>query len=860
MSSAQRLGSKLKIKLGNNSNKQGVSQDSGSQGTSYLKRSSALSNKRTLQNDQSHSQKEYGTPAFKKVATEQAWQQKVLGMSCPPPLCMVNGLGGQSNQEQAANEIQDYTNLVLKEDHVNRPLWVCPDGRIFLETFSPVYKQAYDFLIAIAEPACRPECIHEYRLTPHSLYAAVSVGLTTAQMVQVLERLSKVQLDSGIKNFIKQSTENYGKVKLVLQDNKFLVESPYPEILHTLLKDDIIKRAVVGDPRKGFTKHKALTDQVGADLSAMKDMNLETGETGQDAANSSIGAIGEINPTQQEVHAFEVQGSLVEDIKRRCMPDQLNYPMLEEYDFRKDKTNPDLSMELKPIVKHRPYQEKSLSKMFGNGRARSGIIVLPCGAGKSLVGVSATTRVKKSCLVLVTSSVSVDQWRHQYKMWSTIPDDQINRFTSDAKERFTTDRGVCITTYTMIAYSGRRSAEAQKVFEEICGREWGMLLMDEVHVVPANMFRRVIGIVKAHCKLGLTATLLREDSKIDDLNFLIGPKLYEANWLDLTREGHIANVSCAEVWCPMVPEFFREYLKKENSLKKSALYVMNPNKFQACEFLINFHERTRGDKIIVFSDNIFALREYATKMQKPFIYGPTSHAERIRILHAFKHRPDVGTVFLSKVGDTSIDIPEANVLIQISCHAGSRRQEAQRLGRILRAKKAKGVSNIFNAFFYTLVSKDTQEMYFSTKRQQFLIDQGYSFKVIPNLIDDATAEEMNLKYRDKKEQLDLLAKVLSASDHEAGEEQLDIQDDISGPSKSSRTVGNMAALAGGEGMFHMEYKVGDKGKNSGGRSRGGQKPNEHRPVSAQSNAKNKVIPSKLDKFKKKMQRDRPKLD
>ena len=235
----------------------------------------------------------------------------------------------------------------------------------------------------------------------------------------------------------------------------------------------------------------------------------------------------------------------------------------------------------------------------------------------------------------------------------------------------------------------------------------------QVHVVPANTFRRVISVAKSHCKLGLTATLVREDEKITDLNFLIGPKLYEANWMDLARGGYIANVQCAEVRCPMTEEFYAEYLKKENSKKKQALCVMNPNKFRACEFLIRFHEQERGDKIIVFSDNIFSLEKYATKLHKPMIHGETKHTERTKILEAFKTRKDYNTVFLSKVGDNSIDIPEANVIIQISSHAGSRRQEAQRLGRILRAKgtlqdRMAGGKEENNAFFYSLVSTDTQ--------------------------------------------------------------------------------------------------------------------------------------------------------
>ena len=157
----------------------------------------------------------------------------------------------------------------------------------------------------------------------------------------------------------------------------------------------------------------------------------------------------------------------------------------------------------------------------------------------------------------------------------------------------------------MLAYSGKRSYQAQQMMNFLQNREWGLLILDEVHVVPADMFRKVVSTVATHAKLGLTATLVREDNKIADLNFLIGPKLYEANWMDLSKRGYIANVQCAEVWCTMSPEFYREYLRIEGR-RKALLYVMNPIKIQSCQFLIQYHEN-RGDKIIVFSDNVYAL-------------------------------------------------------------------------------------------------------------------------------------------------------------------------------------------------------------------------------------------------------------
>ncbi|OIV93664.1 hypothetical protein TanjilG_04896 [Lupinus angustifolius] len=689
---------------------------------------------------------------------------------------------------------KDFSKLELKPDHPNRPLWACGNGRIFLETFSPLYKQAYDFLIAIAEPVCRPESMHEYNLTPHSLYAAVSVGLETETIVAVLNKLSKTKLPKDMIKFIHDSTANYGKVKLVLKKNRYFIESPFPEVLKTLLRDGTIAQARItseGANGDGFTISKAA-----GEISGTHDELINGAE---------VAAAAE----EKEAHSFEIDPSQVENVKQRCLPNALNYPMLEEYDFRNDTVNPDLDMELKPQAQPRPYQEKSLSKMFGNGRARSGIIVLPCGAGKSLVGVSAACRIKKSCLCLATNAVSVDQWAFQFKLWSTIREEQICRFTSDSKERFRGNAGVVVTTYNMVAFGGKRSEESEKIIEEIRNREWGLLLMDEVHVVPAHMFRKVISITKSHCKLGLTATLVREDERITDLNFLIGPKLYEANWIDLVKGGFIANVQCAEVWCPMTKEFFAEYLKKENSKKRQALYVMNPNKFRACEFLINYHERARGDKIIVFADNLFALTEYAMKLRKPMIYGATSHVERTKILQAFKTSKDVNTVFLSKVGDNSIDIPEANVIIQISSHAGSRRQEAQRLGRILRAKgklqdRMAGGKEEYNAFFYSLVSTDTQEMYYSTKRQQFLIDQGYSFKVITSL--PPSDEGPSLSYHHLEDQLALLGKVLSAGDDAVGLEQLDEDTDEIALNSARRSQGSMSAMSGAKGMVYMEYR------------------------------------------------------
>lgn len=760
----------------------------------------------------------------------------------------------KKDKKSSGNDLSSYFpnnfhDLQLKEDHMRRPIWVLPNLMIYLETFSPVYQQAYDFLIAIAEPVSRPRYIHEYEMNEYSLYAAVSIGITQDQIIAVLEKLSKTYLSDSTKQFIINSTSSYGKVKLLLRENKFFVESAYPQILEMLMNDETIKQAYIPSDSKHkafdtvtrllyrWQKVKELNQfkmlekkldeieiQEDAGEKLAREIELELEDKMEEAPRAKTAEeIAQIVEQDEEdddyvqdgddfrkikLYRFEINSAMSEIVTKRCR--ELNYPMLEEYDFRNDAKNPTLTFDLKPSTIIRPYQEKSLSKMFSNSSARSGIIVLPCGAGKTLVGITAACTIKKSILILTINNVSVEQWKSQFLLWSNIDENRIIPFTSSHKHKIPppTEACIVITTYSMVSSAAsKESGDSKQIMDKIKKREWGLMLLDEVHVAPAETFRRVVGIVKAHCKLGLTATLVREDEKHTDLYYLIGPKHYEANWMDLANRGYLADVKCVEVWCPMTREFHQAYLDS-NDAKKKLLYVMNPNKFRSCEYLINYHTQ-RGDKVIVFSDNLFALREYAERLSHYYICGDTKHYERTEVIEKFKNSDNVNCLFLSKVGDIALDIPNASVIIQIASHFGSRRQEAQRLGRILRAKhrSEKNPTGKNVAYFYTLVSQDTKEMYYSSKRQRFLVQQGYSFEVKDDLVKDISEDKhFKSKLPDKEAEKILLSKVLSLDDSNAlteitaGEEQMQ--------STARRRETNIRSISANDNIVYKRGKGG----------------------------------------------------
>ncbi len=537
--------------------------------------------------------------------------------------------------------------------------------------------------------------------------------------------------------FIGECVTQYGRAKLLLKRNQYFIETSDKQTLTELLKIEVVRREYdksmakreLEEAKKDPVIAAAETAPKAAQVSYVQPQNASQGYYFLQLEENDDEDVEEEEETK--VVQFEVEN--LEEVKHQCLGH--NLPLLEEYEF-KDDTALQLRLDLLPTTQVRPYQEQSLSKMLSGRRARSGIIVLPCGAGKTLVGISAMCTIKKPTIILCNASMAVDQWAGEIRKWTNATEQgvKIVRLTSQLAGKdmmFDANRGeagILIATYSILATRTKHSENAALMIQKIRSIDWGLLIADEVQMFVAKTYRDIIDIkqsgskkgesamVRAHCKLGLTATLVRSDEKIDDLGYLVGPKLYEANWQQLQSMGYLARVQCYEVWCQMTPEFFMEYIKltvpqpgsqspAEDERRALMLYVSNPNKYVACQYLIQKHEK-RGDKIIVFFNSVNALLSYAKRLHKNVIYGKTNTADRIALFDEFRNAKGAYTLFLSDVGDKAVDLPSANVIIQVSIHFGAQMQEAQRLGRILRPKE--DAKSEYNAFFYTLTSKNTK--------------------------------------------------------------------------------------------------------------------------------------------------------
>jgi DNA excision repair protein ERCC-3 len=548
----------------------------------------------------------------------------------------------------------------------SNPLIVQGDRSILVEVDNPRYAEARDALAPFAELEKSPEHIHTYRLTPLSLWNAAAAGVTAQHMIEVLSEYSKFPLPTNLPTDISETVGRYGRVRLERHDDKYLrlVCADRP-LLEELARQQKV-RLYLGD-RPNETSF--LVDP--AYRGVLKQALIAVGYPAEDLAGYTEGA------------ALTIQ---LRELARCGLP-----------------------------FKVRDYQRDAADVFFAGGGVRggSGVIVLPCGAGKTIVGLAAMALMQRSVLILTTSITAVKQWHREIIDKTDIPDEQIGEYTGESKEI----KPVTLATYQILTHRPDKKEEFPhfKLFDQ---HDWGLIIYDEVHLLPAPVFR-VTAQIQARRRLGLTATLVREDGREEDVFSLIGPKKYDVPWRELESRGWIAEATCTEVRVALPDSARMEYAVAEWR-HKYRIASENPSKDEVIARLL---ERYHGSHVLIIGQYLKQLRRLAKRFEMPLITGATSSAEREDLYNRFR-KGEVRQLILSKVGNFAIDLPDANVLIQVSGTFGSRQEEAQRLGRILRPKAGGAV-----AHFYTLVTRDTRELDFAHNRQRFLTEQGYSYDI-----------------------------------------------------------------------------------------------------------------------------------
>ncbi|MFD2369269.1 DNA repair helicase XPB [Brevibacillus sp. GCM10020057] len=546
------------------------------------------------------------------------------------------------------------------------PMIVQSDRTILLETQHPLFTEARQALHSFAELLKSPEYMHTYRITPLSLWNAASAGMTCEQVLETLASYSKYGVPPTIVREIEETMCRYGRIRL---------EKSGDELLLTC--DD-----------------KCLL----AELTGYK----------------SIAAL--LEPCTRE------DGKVIKPYARGLIKQELirlGYPVQDLAGYTTGESCPvswrENTASGRPFAL-RPYQEEAIDAFYSNGAVTggSGVLVLPCGAGKTVIGLGAICQLQTATLILTTNTTSVRQWISELLDKTGLDPALVGEYTGDRKEV----KPITVATYQILTYrpGSEDDFPHMKLFSE---REWGLIIYDEVHLLPAPVFRVTSGI-QATRRLGLTATLVREDGREEDVFTLIGPKKYEVSWKAMEEQGWIAEAHCREIRLPFEPKW-REAYARAATRQKFRIAAENPRKLEVVRSLLDQHPQ---DQVLIIGQYVDQLEQMAKTLQLPLITGKVPEKERERLYQQFK-QGKIKRLIVSKVANFAVDLPDANVAIQISGTFGSRQEEAQRLGRILRPKPGDN-----KAHFYTLVTRDTREQEFSLHRQLFLVEQGYPYDII----------------------------------------------------------------------------------------------------------------------------------
>ncbi len=546
------------------------------------------------------------------------------------------------------------------------PVVVQSDRTVLLEVQNDLYEAARDALAPFAELEKSPEYLHTYRLTPLSLWNAAASGLTATDILSALEQYAKYDLPSNVRVEIIEQVGRYGRVRLTRQADALVVSSEDAALIAELSRHKTIAPLVKALP----DAYTLLVDL--ADRGRLKQALVSVGYPAQDEAGYTEG---------------------------RHLPLGLRGASLAGDPFAL-----------------RQYQQAAVQVFHAGGAASggSGVIVLPCGAGKTLVGMGVMSALQTYTLILTPSTVAARQWMSELLDKTTLTPDLIGEYSGLEKEI----RPVTIATYQIISYRSRKS-QAYPHFGLFDREDWGLIIYDEVHLLPAPVFR-ITADLQARRRLGLTATLVREDGHEKDVFSLIGPKKFDVPWKVLEKQGWIATAECHEIRLNLPDEARMEYALVDDR-EKYRFSAENPVKLRALQVLVEKH---RHDNVLIIGQYIDQLERIAAKLGAPLITGQTKVADREKLFAAFRSG-EVTCLVVSKVANFAVDLPDANVLIQVSGTFGSRQEEAQRLGRILRPKR-----NGLLAHFYSLVTRETRDQDFAANRQLFLTEQGYHYDIL----------------------------------------------------------------------------------------------------------------------------------
>jgi DNA excision repair protein ERCC-3 len=534
------------------------------------------------------------------------------------------------------------------------PLIVQSDKTLLLEVDHPRAPDCRRAIAPFAELERAPEHVHTYRLTPLGLWNARAAGHDAEQVVDVLLEYSRYPVPHALLVDVAETMARYGRLQLLKHPSHGLVL----QALDVPVLEEVLRSKKVV-PLVGTRHERDVVAVHPSERGHLKQVLLKLGWPAEDLA-------GYVDGEQHPIELREEGWAL------------------------------------------RPYQSEAVEGFWHGG---SGVVVLPCGAGKTLVGAGAMARSRTTTLILVTNTVSARQWRDELIRRTSLTEHEIGEYSGSRKEI----RPVTIATYQVVTTKRKGAYAHLDLFD---ARDWGLIVYDEVHLLPAPVFRMTADL-QARRRLGLTATLVREDGREGDVFSLIGPKRYDAPWKDIEAQGYIAPADCVEVRVTLPDRERLAYATAEPE-ERYRLCATSPSKSRVVETLARRHA---GEQLLVIGQYLDQLADLGERLDAPVITGETTVAERQRLFGEFR-AGEVHTLVVSKVANFSIDLPEASVAIQVSGSFGSRQEEAQRLGRLLRPK-----GDGRSARFYAVVARDTLDQDFAAHRQRFLAEQGYAYRI-----------------------------------------------------------------------------------------------------------------------------------